>query len=71
LRGYVPSTQTKEKQMKDYEFTVTFKAWVSADNESNAVEKLNEMLNILGDIDTGESAWDEVEWSNAKEIEND
>jgi uncharacterized alpha/beta hydrolase family protein len=57
--------------MKDYEFTVTFKAWVSADNESNAVEKLNEMLNILGDIDTGESAWDEVEWSNAKEIEND
>lgn len=57
--------------MKDYEFTVTFKAWVSADNKSGAVDKLMTMLDALGDIDTDDSAWDEVEWSEPKEIKND
>lgn len=57
--------------MKDYEFTVTFKAWVAANDPEEATEKLNEMLNTLGQVDTGESAWDEVDWSEPREIENE
>lgn len=57
--------------MKDYEFTVTFKAWVEAENKEGAVKALNEMLDLLGEIETRpNAAWDEVEWSEPKEIEN-
>ncbi len=48
--------------MARYTYTISFQAELSARNESQAEEKLNEMLDLLGQVETPGASWDSIEY---------
>lgn len=48
--------------MARYTYSVSFQAEVSAKNESQAEVKLNEMLDLLGQVEIPNAYWDCIEY---------
>lgn len=48
--------------MARYTYTVSFQAELSAENETEAEEKLNEMLDLLGQTETPGASWDGIDY---------
>jgi hypothetical protein len=48
--------------MARYTYTISFQAELSAKNESQAEEKLNEMLDLLGQVEIPNAYWDGIEY---------
>ena len=48
--------------MARYTYTISFQAELSARNESQAEEKLNEMLDLLGQVETPGASWDNIDY---------
>jgi hypothetical protein len=57
--------------MARYTYTISFQAELSAKNESQAEEKLNEMLDLLGQVEIPNAYWDSIEYDLIdEEMEN-
>lgn len=48
--------------MARYTYSVSFMAEVSAPNENQAEDKLNAMLDLLGQVETPNATWDSIEY---------
>jgi hypothetical protein len=48
--------------MARYTYSVSFQAEVSAKNESQAEVKLNEVLDLLGQVETPNAYWDSIDY---------
>lgn len=48
--------------MTQYTYTVSFTAEITAKNEDKAEEQLNEMLDLLGQVETPMGSWDSIEY---------
>lgn len=48
--------------MARYTYTVSFTAEVTARNDGQAEEKLNQMLDLLGQVETPMGYWDSIEY---------
>ncbi len=48
--------------MARYTYTVSFTAEVTAPNEIKAEKALNEMLDLLGQVETPMGSWDSIDY---------
>jgi hypothetical protein len=48
--------------MARYTYTVSFTAEISAKNEAKAEEQLNDMLDLLGQVETPNATWDSIDY---------
>jgi hypothetical protein len=48
--------------MARYTYTISFQAELSAKNESQAEQRLNEMLDLLGQVKTPNAYWDSIDY---------
>ncbi len=57
--------------MARYTYSVSFTAELSAPNENQAEDKLNAMLDLLGQVETPGATWDSIDYDLIdEEMEN-